>query len=78
MNNIVLKDKNGVYNTYNNISAINVYDDNGNLVKYSLGELSSLITKIATENGTYNATDDGADGYSTFTVAIPRAEGVAF
>lgn len=32
---------------------------------------STLITKSITENGTYNASDDSADGYSSVTVAIP-------
>lgn len=42
------------------------------------GESATLITKEITANGTYNAIDDGADGYSTVTVAIPSAEGVSF
>jgi len=35
----------------------------------------TLTTKTATANGTYKAVDDGADGYSTFTVAIPEYDG---
>lgn len=31
---------------------------------------NSLINKIVTENGTYNATDDSADGYSSVTVNV--------
>ena len=31
----------------------------------------TLITKEATENGTYNASEDGADGYSSFSVNVP-------
>lgn len=38
-------------------------------------ESSTLITKTAVTNGVYKATDDGADGYSTFTVAIPVWDG---
>lgn len=37
-----------------------------------------LISKTIERIGTYNATDDGADGYSSVTVAIPTAEGVSF
>ena len=32
---------------------------------------NSLINKIVTENGTYLATDDSADGYSSVTVNVP-------
>lgn len=39
---------------------------------------STLVTKNITANGTYNATDDNADGYSSVTVAIPSASGVSF
>ncbi len=31
----------------------------------------STTTKTITENGTYSAEDDGADGYSTVTVNVP-------
>lgn len=34
------------------------------------GEESTLITKSITENGTYNAQDDNADGYSEVTVNV--------
>ena len=30
----------------------------------------TLISKTLTENGTYNAADDNADGYSTVTVGV--------
>ena len=30
----------------------------------------TLVTKAITENGTYNASDDNADGYSTVTVSV--------
>ena len=33
---------------------------------------STLITKTITENGTYDAQDDEADGYSSVTAAIPN------
>ena len=32
---------------------------------------STLITKSITENGTYDASDDNADGYSEVTVSVP-------
>jgi len=32
----------------------------------------TLISKTITENGTYKAEDDNADGYSEVTVAVPR------
>lgn len=31
-----------------------------------------LITKSITANGTYNASDDSADGYNEVTVAVPQ------
>lgn len=34
-------------------------------------EAPTLITKSITENGTYTAEDDGADGYSEVTVDVP-------
>lgn len=34
------------------------------------GGSATLITKSITENGTYNASDDNADGYSSVTVAV--------
>lgn len=33
-----------------------------------------LVTKTVTKNGTYPASEDGADGYSEFTVAVPSPE----
>ena len=33
---------------------------------------STLITKSITENGTYDASDDSADGYSEVTVNVPQ------
>ena len=37
----------------------------------STGGGSTLITKSITANGTYNASGDSADGYSSVTVAVP-------
>lgn len=39
---------------------------NGEYIKPSTAE------KIVTENGTYDASDDGVDGYGTVTVAVPE------
>ena len=39
------------------------------------GEKTVLITKNITENGTYNASDDNADGYSSVTVDVPGGGG---
>lgn len=36
---------------------------------------NSLINKIVTENGTYSASDDSADGYSSVTVNVPTGGG---
>lgn len=36
---------------------------------------TTLITKEITENGTYNASDDGADGYSSVTVNVASSGG---
>ena len=37
----------------------------------STGGSATLITKSITANGTYNASSDSADGYSSVTVAVP-------
>lgn len=41
------------------------------------GGSSTLITKNITANGTYNASDDSADGYSSVTVNVPTPVTVA-
>lgn len=40
------------------------------------GSSATLITKTITENGTYNASDDSADGYSSVTVDVPTSSGM--
>ena len=35
---------------------------------------SNLGTKTVTDNGTYNASSDSLDGYSSVTVQIPEAD----
>jgi hypothetical protein len=37
------------------------------------GGSAVLIDKVVTENGVYNARNDGADGYRTFTVNVPSS-----
>lgn len=39
------------------------------------GGASTLTTKTITENGTYNASSDNADGYSSVTVNVPQPSG---
>ena len=48
------------------VSAINAISGGGG---------STLITKSITENGTYNASSDSADGYSSVTVNVPTGGG---
>lgn len=38
---------------------------------------ATLVTKAITANGTYNASDDSADGYSSVTVNVPSGGGTA-
>ena len=40
------------------------------------GSSATLITKTITENGTYNASSDNADGYSSVTVNVPTPAAV--
>ena len=41
------------------------------------GSSATLIAKTITENGTYNASSDSADGYSSVTVNVPTPAAVA-
>ena len=60
------------------LGANNIYSDVGNtaIVYRSSGTETiiqpTLISKTITENGTYNAADDDADGYSAVTVNVPQ------
>ena len=56
-----------------NISANGTYDvtDKAQAVVNVSGSSPTLITKNITQNGTYNASGDNADGYSAVTVAVP-------
>lgn len=53
---------NGTYDTTNNNSVE---------VNVAGGGSATLITKMITENGTYNASADSADGYSSVAVNVP-------
>lgn len=46
------------------------------IATHSGGGSSILITKTGTENKTYKAIDDSADGYSEFTVNVPTVQPV--
>lgn len=37
---------------------------------------STLITKSITQNGTYNASEDDADGYSSVSVSVPQSTSI--
>ena len=50
-------------------------EDNITLVDVTSGGGSTLITKNITENGTYNASSDNADGYSQVTVNVSGGGG---
>lgn len=60
------------------LGANNIYSDVGNtaIVYRSSGTETiiqpTLISKTITENGTYSAADDDADGYSDVTVNVPQ------
>ena len=40
------------------------------------GKKTTLTTKSITSNGTYNASSDNADGYSSVTVSVPQSSRV--
>lgn len=44
----------------------------------ALPESASLGTKTVTGNGTYQASSDSLDGYSSFTVNVPSFDSEAF
>ena len=54
------------------------YDETGQLREGTAAlAAKNLITKTITENGTYNATDDGVDGYSTVEVNVAGIEDIS-
>lgn len=42
------------------------------------GEAPVLVSKTVTENGTYAASTDNADGYRSVTVALPSGDEVSY
>lgn len=52
------------------ISVVESQDSGGGTIISISGNTSNLITKTITENGTYEASDDDADGYSEVTVNV--------
>lgn len=60
-------------NEYSNVAGIKVKNTAGNELTYTLGGGggSSLGTKSITANGTYNASSDNLDGYSSVIVNVP-------
>lgn len=53
-------------------------DQDGYLVLSPDGDVPTLITKTITQNGTYDAEDDNADGYSSVTVNVSGGGGGNF
>lgn len=70
--------------TNNNAMYFDVYDSSKygtytvKVEKQSGGGGATLITKTITTNGTYNAEDDDADGYSSVTVNVSGGSGKNF
>lgn len=63
-----------LYLVYNeDADTISVYGDD-TVVLTRVQQTATLITKEITENGTYKASDDGADGYSEVVVNVAGSE----
>lgn len=57
---------------YSGVNGIKAKDSNGNTLTYTRnGSSATLGTKSITANGTYNASSDNYDGYSSVTVNVP-------
>ena len=70
LESVSLQTKLGNNNFYCNTGDTKIdYRSNGDVIT---PEPPSLITKTVTENGTYLAEDDEADGYYSFTVNVPE------
>lgn len=58
--------------TYTDVTSIKAKDPEGNTLTFTRGGGGSTLgTKSITANGTYNASDDSLDGYSSVTVNVP-------
>ncbi len=71
MSNIVLKDRNGVKNTYSNVEVIRIADSDGNYNDYVTAPKIVDVPEPITSNGTYTADRFGGDGIGKFTVDVP-------
>lgn len=60
--------QNGTYDTTTNDEVVVSVSGGG-------GSPATLVPKTITENGTYNPSDDQADGYSSVTVSVPTSSG---
>lgn len=70
--NIKLKDRNGVEIPYNNVNTVTLVDQNGNEVVFK-GTIN-LQNKTVSENGPVTC-DSGFDGLGTVTVSLPNYDG---
>lgn len=61
--------------TYTDVPAVSLPDGDGGESVFYEGGGGTLITKTITENGTYSAEDDDADGYSEVTVNVSGGGG---
>lgn len=62
--------------SYTDVPAVTLPQTGGGTVTfYENGGSPTLITKSITANGTYDAEDDNADGYSSVTVNVPEPSG---
>ncbi len=61
--------------SYTDVPAVDLPQTGGGTVRFyeDGGGSATLITKSITENGTYSAEDDDADGYSEVTVNVPSS-----
>jgi len=61
--------------SYTDVPAVDLPQTGGGTVRFyeGGGGSATLITKSITANGTYDAEDDSADGYSSVTVNVPSS-----
>lgn len=61
-----------------NISIALTAQNGSSHVDITANGIPTLITKSITQNGTYDAEDDNADGYSSVTVSVSGGSGLAY